>query len=289
MRKNIISLIIILFVFSLLIPFISSCGNKPVNDVFGTGTGLTDSATDEALKGTTGDAVSKESINNEIDNTSVQNKDVNNFTTPEAAIEHFVNAIKNNDVKGALETCAIDESSEGYDFIGTANRLKVLMPTINLAPSNYKMYIDINKLIQAASIGNQIKLFVYSFFTTEGLDGKPVVITSDNQATDFVSAVDPQGLSKLILKEVGIPDKSIMYSEKNIENFNKHAQLYGADEQTERVVLYELNGEYYCGGFQIMRYKNNWKIISLYSNLAGQSPYGTVTKITQVEFEQILQ
>lgn len=80
-----------------------------------------------------------------------------------------------------------------------------------------------------------------------------------------------------------------MYSEKNIENFNKHAQLYGADEQTERVVLYELNGEYYCGGFQIMRYKNNWKIISLYSNLAGQSPYGTVTKITQVEFEQILQ
>lgn len=210
-----------------------------------------------------------------------------NFSTPEKTIEHFIKGIKDNNLEHALEACAIQEVSENYDFVALTNHIKMLNPVWQNAPNEYQMYRDINKFRVGAQIAGQIALFSYSFFTDQGLDGSPVRIEDDSQASNFVKAVDPSKLSNLNIKEIEIPPQ--LLDEKTKEKFNgSFVQIYKADEATERVVLYELDNKFYLGGFQLLRYKDYWKISSLQSALAGTSPMGTVTEISKEEFEEIL-
>ena len=68
-------------------------------------------------------------------------------------------------------------------------------------------------------------------------------------AEAFEEAVDPKKLADLRLLRVDPRMKSTLESEKNMENFSEMAKLYGAEEMTERIVLYELDGRTFMGGF----------------------------------------
>lgn len=214
-------------------------------------------------------------------------KESQGFATPEDAIRHFYEALAANDFDKAIEACAVREQAESFDFPGSVERLKMHMPFVNMAPSTCEMFRDLNNTATAGAFAGQIKIMVYSFFVTEGLDGKPVM-ADRNYAENFAKAVDPQKLHDLKLLRVDPPVKSLLESTKNVENFTKAAKIYGAEEQTERIVLYELNGETYAGGFGLYRYASGWKICRLNSNLAGQPSYGTVTKMTEQEYEGLL-
>ncbi len=63
---------------------------------------------------------------------------------------------------------------------------------------------------------------------------------------------------------------------------------YGADEYAERVVLYDLNGTYFYGGFTLLRFGDSWKLISLSSPMGSESAYGTPQKITMADYEALL-
>jgi hypothetical protein len=210
------------------------------------------------------------------------------FPTPEDAIKHFCGALAANDFAMALEACAVREQAEGFDFPGYVDRLKVHMLYTSPAPSTGDMYKDLNEAALMGGFANQIKTLIYSFFVTEGLDGTPVTPADRAYAEEFERAVDAKKLANLKLLRIDPPMKSILESAKNVENFGKMAKLYGAEEMTERIALYELDGRTFVGGFGLYRYASGWKICRLYSNLAGLSAMGAAAETTTQQYEGML-
>jgi hypothetical protein len=48
------------------------------------------------------------------------------FETPEAAIKHFIERVRNEDYDGALKACAVNEIAAGYDYEVMIKRLRVM-------------------------------------------------------------------------------------------------------------------------------------------------------------------
>ena len=210
------------------------------------------------------------------------------FPTPEDVIRHFCQALAANDFEAALDACAVREQAEGFDFSGYVDRMKMHMPVTNPAPSTSDMYRDLNEAAILGGFTGQIKTLSYSFFVTDGLDGKPVTPADRAYAETFEEAVDPKKLADLRLLRVDPPMKFTLESEKNMENFSEMAKLYGAEEMTERIVLYELDGRTFMGGFGLYRYASGWRICRLYSNLAGLSPTGAAVAATEQQYVEML-
>ncbi len=211
------------------------------------------------------------------------------FPVPEDAVRHFVAALSENDLQKALQACAVTEYAAGYDFSGTLDRMKVLMPMQQMAPPEYDLFVEMNKISAMGMLVNQMKMMVYSFFVPEVKEGKPMYSGGSlDDAKKFAEAVDPGKLQNLKLLRIDPPMPGILNSERNIENFHKMAALNGALEMTERIVLYELEGKAYLGGFGLLRYEDGWKIQRLYSNLAGLSSLGTVEETTADAYASLL-
>jgi hypothetical protein len=100
--------------------------------------------------------------------------------------------------------------------------------------------------------------------------------------------VDPQRLASLELIKIGLPDKTLMNSDKYLENATQIARVYGAEEHTERVALFSFEQNYYYLGFTLLRYGDNWKISRQTSPTADISTLGIPEKTTVEEFEQMI-
>jgi hypothetical protein len=203
------------------------------------------------------------------------------FDSPEAVINAFVSSIENNDFSTAAQTFAINESAQKFDFTAYTNHMKVIMPFTMLAPSDYALYVEMNKISLLGDLARQTKAFIYSFFETKGMDGSPITPISQDDVSQFVKSVDPSALKALKVTKIEIPSPDVYNSSINLANFKRMASFYGADDMAERVVLYNLNGKNFGGGFRLLRYGSDWKIFGLNSNLAGQPVTGIVTKVAE--------
>lgn len=78
----------------------------------------------------------------------------------------------------------------------------------------------------------------YGLLTTEKevLDGVTVIMDPE-RTIRFKNEVDPERLNQLQVINMGVPNPAIATTERNIKNWNRIPQAYGADELTEQVVL----------------------------------------------------
>lgn len=217
-------------------------------------------------------------------------KTVNNttFATPEDAITHFVAAVADNDLEAALAACATEEYARGYNFKDSAERTMVIVPFTGSAPNEYEFFSDVNVLMREGEVSQGILLLCYSFFVTDDLS-TPIQVEDAEQTDSYIEAIDPRQLSGLQVESIDEPLPEVLNSDQNIENFTKQANIYGADEQTERVVLYELDGSYYAGGFGLMRYGDSWKIVRFNSHLAGQDAFGAVAPVAKDDYSLLFE
>jgi hypothetical protein len=207
------------------------------------------------------------------------------FATPEAALQHFAESIAKNDVVAALQAFAINQHAAAFDFTAMSERLGVIQPIQTLSPTEYPMYVDLNRLALISRYGGLLKFFVYSFYATEPLDETTRIQNEPERISAFIESVNPEQLAGLkIAKLIRITATS----DKLLEVWQQQAKPVGADDVTELVVLYELNGIYYLGGARLLRYGEGWKLDALSSALAGMAALGTVTKTTQEEFDTFI-
>jgi hypothetical protein len=207
------------------------------------------------------------------------------FATPEAALQHFAESIAKNDVRAALQAFAINQQAAAFDFTAMSERLGVIHPIQTLSPAEYPMYIDLNRLALISRYGGQLKFFVYSFYATEPLGETTRIQDEPERISAFIESVNPEQLANLKINTV---IRIIANSEKLLDIGQQQAKPVGADEVTELVVLYELDGGYYLGGARLLRYGESWKLDGLSSALAGMPALGTVTKTTQGDFETFI-
>ncbi len=219
-----------------------------------------------------------------------------NFSSPEMAIEHFIDALKRNDISGMLESCAINEQAEKVDLTFKASLLKSYQTNSPLPPE-YAMYRDINRLAEIASILNQVKYFIFSFLVPDTYEKGimkysieiPYGWLEETFVSGFVKATNPSLMEGLRI--VRICDSNFGYSQEFIErhktNLKKEARTVGADEAVQRIILYEKGDEYFYGGFTLLRYGPNWKIKNM-SHVLIDILNQPAKKTTLQQFDAIL-
>lgn len=208
------------------------------------------------------------------------------FMAPEDVVNYFVGCIKNGDIDGALSACAINEEAKGFDYKAYLERVKAALPMSNtLLPSEYKQYLDYNstKLRQQAEI--QTIALIISFQVADKykdlMNGKTVMLNSGklaDQIEDIYNNLEPADLKDLTIIEI---DKAKQHdTATNRETQKKMANIYGADDEQFRSVLYEYNGDYYMGGFTLIEYNSRWMISNLIDPLTGTSASGCAVKLS---------
>lgn len=194
------------------------------------------------------------------------------FATPENAITYFLKALIDNDLKKTFKACAINDYSGKYDFNTFSRRLDSVSYLQAMAPSEYDLYTELNKIECLARIGKQIKLFFYSVLSDED----NLLVTKNNlndgQIEDFVKTVDPAKITGLQI--ISIDKPSLVDDQRYQKNALASAQCFGANNATERVALLKLHNNFYVLGFHLYQYGSSWKIDSLCSPLANTPMYG---------------
>ncbi|MBN1679777.1 MAG: hypothetical protein JW966_05760, partial [Anaerolineae bacterium] len=210
------------------------------------------------------------------------------FKTPEEAITFYMQAVAQGDVPKIMQACAINEMSEKFRFDLYIERLRALHPTAP-APSDYPFYAEMNKAQLSWQILFQARNLAYGLLLTEKelVEGYTVLMEPEG-ATQFINEVDPERLAQLQVTKIGVPNPELVSSERNQDNWNRQAQIYGADELTERVVLLLFEGNYYYVGFTLLRYGENWKISNAASLLAGTTSLGVPQITTEEEFQELI-
>jgi hypothetical protein len=211
------------------------------------------------------------------------------FKTPEEAITYYFEGLAQADARKILQACAINEMSEKFKFDRYTERLRALMPAFSQAPADYPLYVEANKLQLSSQILNRIKIFAYSLLSKEEVaDGKVILMDDTERINNFMKDVDPKKLTRVELKKIDLPNKSLMSNAKYLENAAKLAGSYGADESTERVALFSFEGNDYYLGFTLLRYGDNWKISGQTSPLASTNTLGAPQRTTAEEFERLI-
>lgn len=210
------------------------------------------------------------------------------FKNPEEAITFYMQAVVEGDVPKIMQACAINAMSEKFSFDLYTNRIRALTFTAP-APSDYPFYAEMNKAQFSWQILNQVKMLAYGLLATEKgvVEGRTVPLEPEG-TTQFREEVDPERLAQLQITKMGVPNPDLASTERNQENWNRQAQIYGADELTERVVLFLFEGDYYYMGFTLLRYGEDWKISGAASMLGNTSPSGAPQKTTEEEFQELI-
>lgn len=210
------------------------------------------------------------------------------FETPEEAITFYMQAFAENDIAKIMQSLAVDEMSENFNFEAYVNRLQVLNIQ-SPAPSEYEFYVEINRAQFTSQILLQTRNLAYGLLATEkSLVEGQVLLLEPEQFAMFATEVNPERLAELEVVEIGLPFPEFSLTERAQEIWSAQAGMYGADELTERVVLFLFEDEYYFTGFNVLRYGDNWKISFASSVIAGSSALGGPTPTTLEEFQDMI-
>jgi hypothetical protein len=208
--------------------------------------------------------------------------------TPEEAVTFYMQAVAQGDITQLMQACAFNEMSAGFRFDLYNDRLNYLTATTP-APSDYPFYAEMNRAQFSWQILNQVKNFVYGLLATEKGPTEGLTVRIDAEGTrQFMEEVNPARLAQLEVVEIGVPDPEMASMERNLEIWNRIAEIYGADEFTERVVLFLFEGDYYYVGFGLLRYGETWKISSASSILGNTSYNGVAEETTEEAFQDLI-
>ena len=238
-----------------------------------------------------GGAASKATGGADSPNTSSAATTASVFKTPEDAIHFYMEGVAQSDIQKIIQACAINEMSEKFNFKLYVDRLGgVFLPFQSMAPTDYAINVETNKIQKEAEILNSVRYFTYRLLANDIVaDSSSMMSHLDTtKVNSFITEVDPKRLTDIKILEIALPDKTLMSDPKYRETAAKNALIYGADEQTERVALFSFEQNYYYVGFTLFRYGEGWKISALTSSMANIDPLAAVKKTTVDEFDSMI-
>lgn len=215
------------------------------------------------------------------------------FSAPEDAITYFIDCVKKEDLSGALKACAIDEIANGFNYFALSKRVNALVPLKNAyMPSKYSMYVEFNRNKAIHDITSKAVAFTVSFNLSEqyrGILEGSTVFVDDNE--EFIESVITEMRPDINRVQIIRIDKNIVHDyDRSKEIRADHAAYYGADELEYRTVLYQYDGDYYIGGFGLLRYNDKWLIFEMSDPYSGISYMGDVQKINDLsQYDKLIE
>jgi len=210
------------------------------------------------------------------------------LSTPESVVTSYLDGVARQDFETVVAASSAANMSEKIDLVAQIYRIGMLAPNMP-APATNPLFIGINKANFVAQIAFQVRFLAYGLMTSnEIIDGKQVQMDAAG-AADFVSVVRADRLKNIEVLKVDIPKAKMANSEQHQLNLAKLAKIYGADESTDRVALISFEGLQFVVGFSLLRYGEDWTVMSQTSAIAGLSALGVPKKTTAQEYEAMLE
>jgi len=207
------------------------------------------------------------------------------FGTPEAAVEHFVKSIAADDLDGALQAFAVDELVARAELIASETAKRRERSGVRVSKSRTFLRMFAIKL--TAECASETRRFVYALL----LDNDRadwLTEATDANIDSFIRAADPARLKSLQTVRIDQPVPSVTRTASALENAKAHASAEGADDSTERIALFRLDGKHYRGVFGLLRYGGSWRIRRLSSFHDGDGPHDPPVRATTPEKYQEL-
>ena len=200
------------------------------------------------------------------------------LSSPEAVIQNFISQMKNANIDAAINLSPFCVDRLVNKITPRENLLYInsLLPTDNLIfPS-----ASIRKYELLGRYSTQIKFFVYSILLPEEfnqfINYMPMSNINENIINRFFSALNFQNLRSLEIVRFDRSNPEVQFSERGRSYNDNQKKIYGFDERVEYTVLYRLNGKYYVGGMTIVKYGNDWYLLSLNSMCANTPTSGAI-------------
>jgi hypothetical protein len=207
--------------------------------------------------------------------------------TPDEAGAEYMAGVAAADAGRVLGASAIDEMAEGYRIAESVDRLQAFMPHLMMAPAEYPFYVEVNRAQRADEILRQVAMLAYGLLSGETIDGSPLSPVDGAWAEEFVAQVDPARLAGVEVMDTRFPSPDLEASERYLEIAATQAATYGADELTERLLLFYFEGRTYALGFTLLRYGDTWLVSSQSSPIGGTNTFGTATPMSVEEYEDV--
>ncbi len=206
------------------------------------------------------------------------------YRTPDEAVRAYLDGVARGDATAILGASAVDRIAASFDFVASADRLKVMLLNVSMAPATDPLYVEVNRAIETSAIMTGVRNLAYSLLSTEPLDGSPIV-ADRAKAEAFTAQVDATRLSGLTVREIRFPQASLEHDPTFQANAAARAKVYGADELTERVALVALGERTFMVGFVMLRYGTGWYVAEPSSPIAGTNPPGAAKPMSQADFD----
>jgi hypothetical protein len=193
-----------------------------------------------------------------------------NFSTPQAVMEYFVNNVKNGNFDNVFLTSPYSDDSL-LKKINTREVIKYMGHLIFQLDRNLpSQYNAITKFILLGDYSNGLKRFIVNLLLSEEYPEYAIKLTpfqvDDSIIDNYFSLLDIKNLKSLELVRIDIFRPDLQFSKRGKENTERQfVKTYGCDDKVEYTALYKINGRYYDGGVTFVRYGTNWYIESLRS------------------------
>jgi hypothetical protein len=172
---------------------------------------------------------------------------------PEAAVQQYMEGVAAGDAARVLQACAIDEASTRFKYDAQAERVHAIIPSSNLFHSGYAFYADMNGSAQSALVFGEVRGLEWSLLVSAPYD-RTITPADATLAQQYVKDLDPSRLANLKVISVRFPSAKLLNDARTTKYMAAMAAIYGADEMTDRLALFQWNGKYYYVGFTLVRY-----------------------------------
>jgi hypothetical protein len=203
------------------------------------------------------------------------------FANPDDAARAYLAALAEADIDAILAATAVDEMSDGFRFDLQADRLQAFQPVTMLGPNDNPFLREIDRAQLTWQILNQVRSFTYGLLSDINMDGTVIVPFGKEEADAFAAQLDLSQLADISVTDVQFPNPELEHNPTYLQNSARVATIYGADEITERVATFTYGGEPWQVGFTLIRYGDQWKVMSQSAPLANLPFTGAPQRVSE--------
>ncbi len=196
------------------------------------------------------------------------------LATPDDAVRRYLQGVRDGDVSEILASSAVNPMAEQVDLASWVDRFKAWIPTEVPLPGTDALFVEVNRAQQAARLLGQTRMLIYGLLTDLDPDGGIVAPVDRAWAEALMGQLDASRLADLQIGEIAFPIPDKEHDERYVAAMNRMAEVYGANEATERVALIGLDGRSWLVGFTLLRFGDEWRVASQSSPLSGLSASG---------------
>ena len=195
------------------------------------------------------------------------------YSSPEAAVQAYLDAMKRSDVDAMIATFAVETYVEHYDIEAYVERMRAYPASFQGNFPAGRVNDDFNRYARLSEVAQQVSC-QYRVLSDSDIDTTQMIAAADDAAAAELidrlknsfdgTAFGRVSRAKQVDLESELPEVSALLDNPSLNETMRAMQRYlGADEIAERLVRLSADGGEYYMSVELYRYGSTWHVGSL--------------------------